>query len=150
MHMLAIVTTNIFTGFYLVSKEILVLSNYLTGRRTRVKISNVLSAQVRSSWTPDFFSRWSLERTVWSLKAVLVISSHKKANMITLAGQNGVLRLLGLFIDNKLTYACIIKILWNAHRLRGKRASDHEGGDSLADPQYHQFLSEVLILIYHL
>ena len=27
--------------------------------------------------------------------------------MITLAGQNGVLRLLGLFIDNKLTYICL-------------------------------------------
>ena len=49
---------------------------------------------------------------------VLVISSHKKANMITQAGQNVVLRLLELFINNKLLYETHTNVVCS--RLNGK------------------------------
>ena len=195
----AILTTDISAGFNLVSKEILVpkmakfgfgenscklLNDYLTGRRTKVKIKNFLSGEVQletgvgegSVLGPNFFSCGMTDisvvakRVVKKLKEeqgievfisqieyaddttgllgakneeelqiavdallegfsqfysanglklnqkkchVLVVRPRKKVRDITCAGQVEVqkLRLLGLFIDNKLEYAGHTKVV---------------------------------------
>ena len=202
----AIVTTDISAGFNLVSKEILIpkmskfgfgemscklLENYLTGRRTRVKIQNVKSGEVLletgvgegSVLGPNFFSCGMTDVAVVATRItkaleeeddikvfitqieyaddctgvvsadseedlqvavnkllkgfsefysanglkmnesksnLLVFRPHKKKKTLTLAGKDEVenLRLLGLFIDNQLTYEYHTKIVCG--RLAGK------------------------------
>ena len=204
--LVAVVTTDISAGFNLVSKEILVpklkkfgfgelsqklLSHYLSGRKTRVKVKNILSGEVYldtgvgegTVLGPNFFSCGMTDVSVVAkrvMKAleedknikvfitqieyaddctgvvaadneddlqvavddllagfsrfyganglklneskcnVLVMRPGKKVKTITLAGQDEVevLRLLGLFIDNKLSYEAHTKIVCG--RLSGK------------------------------
>ena len=202
----AILTTDVSAGFNLVSRHIMVpkmkkfgfgenscklLDNYLTGRRTRCKVKNILSGEVQletgvgegSVLGPNFFScamtdigvvarrvvkelkeDWGIEVYINTieyaddttgligaktegelqfavdalLKAfgdfysanglklnekkcnVLVVRPHEKIADIYCAGQAEVkqLRLLGLFIDNKLEYTGHTKIVCG--RLAGK------------------------------
>ena len=204
-----ILTTDISAGFNLISKDILVpkmskfgfgpnscklLRNYLTGRRTQVKVKGILSPEVSldtgvgegSVLGPNFFScgmtdvsvvtkrvqkklkehynincfltqieyaddttgiiscesERELQIAVDELLAgfgefysanglklnetkchILVIRPHMRYMTIKCAGQDEVpsLRLLGLFIDNKLTFETHAKIV--AGRLTGKLKS---------------------------
>ena len=202
----AILTTDVSAGFNLVSRDIMVpkmskfgfgenscklLRNYLTGRRTKCKVKNILSGEVQletgvgegSVLGPNFFSCAMTDisvvarRVVRELKEdfgvevyintieyaddttglvsaktegelqlavdallkafgdfysanglklnekkcnVLVVRPHQKIADIYCAGQPEVqqLRLLGLFIDNKLEYTGHTKIVCG--RLKGK------------------------------
>ena len=226
-----IVTTDISAGFNLVSKEILVpkmakfgfgemscklLENYLTGRRTQVKVKNIKSGEVLldtgvgegSVLGPNFFSCGMTDVSVVAKRVmktleedrnikvfvtqieyaddctgvvsaddeqdlqvaadellrgfnafyaanglklneqkcnILVIRPHKKVNTITLAGQNEVecLRLLGLFIDNKLTYEQHTKIVC------GRLTAKIRALEKLKKKASYKTMKEVTVSLVH-
>ena len=227
----AILTTDISAGFNLVSRDILVpkmskfgfgekscklLDDYLTGRRTQVKVKGILSPEVTldtgvgegSVLGPNFFScgmtdvsvvtkrvqkkltehynmncfltqieyaddttgiiacenERELQIAVDELLAgfgrfysanglklnetkchVLVIRPHMRYMTITCAGQEEVpsLRLLGLFIDNKLTYETHTKIVC------GRLAAKLKHLDCLKNKTSFKTLKEVTTSLIH-
>ena len=76
---------------------------------------------------------------------ILVIRPHKKVNTITLAGQNEVecLRLLGLFIDNKLTYEQHTKIIC------GRLTAKIRALEKLKNKASYKTLKEVTVSLVH-
>ena len=227
----AVLTTDISAGFNLVSKEILIpkmakfgfgskscqlLRNYLTGRRTKTKVKNILSSEVEletgvgegSVLGPNFFSCGMTDisivavRVIKELKEshnidvfitqieyaddttgvigakderelqvavdallrgfsrfysanglklneskcnVLVVRPHKKVKDITCAGQVEVdrIRLLGLFIDNQLTYEGHTKIICG--RILGKM----KHLEAIKSKASFRTLKEVTVLLVH-
>ena len=227
----AIVTTDISAGFNLVSKEILIpkmekfgfgemscklLENYLTRRRTQVKIKNVKSGEIvldtgvgeGSVLGPTFFSCGMTDVSVVAKRVmqaledthnfkvyitqieyaddctgvvaadtedelqvavdellkgfssfysanglklnekkchVLVIRPKKKVKTITLAGQDEVpwLRLLGLFIDNKLTYEKHTQVVC------GRLTAKIKALEKLKNKASYKTLKEVTVSLVH-
>lgn len=227
----AIVTTDISAGFNLVSKEILIpkmakfgfgemscqlLENYLTRRRTQVKIKNIKSGEVvldtgvgeGSVLGPNFFSCGMTDVSVVAKRVmsaledshnfkvyitqieyaddctgiiaadnedelqvaadellkgfsrfysanglklneqkchILVLRPHKKVKTITLAGQDEVpwLRLLGLFIDNKLNYEKHTQVVC------GRLTAKIRALEKLKNKASYKTLKEVTVSLVH-